>query len=93
MIKEGEIRNLVSRFAISCLRLFGSRLVDQRTGQRTQRVFAIAFRGKIHVVGLEEPMKVEFEPQARLTYWNQSLVFRSHEQPDFPRTAKEIHKP
>jgi hypothetical protein len=64
--------------------LFGSRIVDVRTGRLLGRGLLVPFRGKIHVIGLEKPVIPVFVPQERLTYWKQELGFTAHPPPDFP---------
>lgn len=76
------------RFALSVgTRMFGRKLVDQRTGQVAGRVFVIVWRGKIRIIGGPVGFKPEFMPQDRLTYWMQDLGFSSHPTPDFPDEA------
>jgi hypothetical protein len=41
------------------------------------------------VIGLDAAVRPMFQPQKRLTYWKQEIVFTEHPQPDF---AREIEK-
>ncbi len=73
-------RSLILRLA----RLLGSEIVDYRTGQGLGRCLLVPWRGKIHVIGLDEAVIPVFLPQTRLTYWKQELGFTVHPPPDFP---------
>ena len=42
---------------------------DYRTGEKIGRALLIPWRGKVHVVGLKEAVRVVFLPQERLTFW------------------------
>ena len=74
------LRNVGVRIA----QTLGTRIVDQRTGEVIGRGFFVAWRGKIHVIGLEKPMRVVWLPQKRITYWKQEIGFASHPPVDFP---------
>ena len=78
------LRTLVVQLA----RLLGSPVVDQRTGQVVGRAMLIAFRGKVHVIGLDAAVRPVFLPQERLTYWKQELGFTTHPPPDFPHEPR-----
>ena len=65
-------------------RLFASDLVDFRTGKKIGRALLLPWRGKIHVIGLDEAVQVTFIPQERLTFWKQEIGFTAHPPPDFP---------
>ena len=41
-----------------------------------------------HVIALDAPVKVEFVPQARLTFWKQEIGFSAHPAPDFPHEPR-----
>lgn len=82
-------RPLLRSVGIRAAQLFGSPLRDARTGQELGRVLLIPWRGKIHVIGLEEVrVRPVFVPQERLTYWKQEIGFTTHDTPDFPREAQ-----
>ena len=71
--------------------VFGTRVVDQRTGQVLGKALFIPWRGKLRVIGLEEKRVIPaFESQERLTYWHQSIGFSTHPEPDFPH-EREAH--
>jgi len=79
---------------------FGTQLRDAETGEVLGRVLIVPWRGRIHVIGLEElTVRPAFLPQQRLTYWKQDLGFTRLPPPDFPREAdphpgpSEAHKP
>jgi hypothetical protein len=69
--------------------VFGARVIDQRTGQAVGKALFIPWRGKLRVVGLADKRVIPaFESQQRLTYWNQTLMFTTHPEPDFPNERK-----
>jgi len=70
-------------FGLAIARLFASDIVDSRTGEKIGRALLLPWRGKIHVIGLDEAVKVEFLPQTRLTFWKQEIGFSVHPDPDF----------
>jgi hypothetical protein len=73
------------RNAVLCLaRLCGSTIIDYRSGKVLGRALLVPFRGKIHVIGLANPVVPIFTPQDRLTYWKQDLGFTAHPPPNFP---------
>jgi hypothetical protein len=76
----GKLRVL----GLAFVRLFASDLVDFRTGKKIGRALLLPWRGKIHVIGLEEAVQVAFIPQERLTFWKQEIGFTVHPPPDFP---------
>ncbi len=74
--------------------VFGGRVIDQRTGQSVGKAIFIPWRGKVRVIGLEDKRVIPaFESQERLTYWNQSLTFSTHPEPDFPHERKAHDNP
>ena len=73
---------------LAIARLLASDLRDSRTGEKIGRALLLPWRGKIHVIGLEEAVKVEFVPQARLTFWKQEIGFSAHPAPDFPHEPR-----
>ena len=79
-----KIRDL----GLAVARLFASDLVDFRTGERIGRALLLPWRGKIHVIGLDEAVQVAFLPQERLTFWKQEIGFTSHPLPDFPHEPR-----
>ena len=79
-----KIRDL----GLAVARLFASDLVDFRTGEKIGRALLLPWRGKIHVIGLEEAVQVAFRPQERLTFWKQEIGFTAHPPPDFPHEPR-----
>jgi hypothetical protein len=71
-------------------RLVGTRLVDFQTGRDLGKALIIAWRGKVHVIGLEQAVRVVFLPQKRLTYWKQDIGFTTHPPPDFPNETSKM---
>jgi hypothetical protein len=72
----------------------GARVVDQRTGQVIGKAIFIPWRGRLRIIGLEDKRVIPaFERQERLTYWQQSLSFSTHPEPDFPneRNDRKAH--
>ena len=65
--------------------LFGSNLIDYRTGRKIGRAFLVPWRGKILIIGLREHVIPVFLPQERATYWKQEIGFTVHSPVDFPR--------
>jgi hypothetical protein len=80
----------VSKFLHSILKafvsLFGSDLVDFRTGEKVARAFVICWGGHIYLIGLEGKTQVIplFLPQERLCFWKRRIGFTTHPPPDFP---------
>jgi hypothetical protein len=87
MIRK-SIRALVLRIAHT----FGTRITDFRSGKSLGRALIISWRGKIHVIGLMGAVRPMFQPQKRLTYWKQEIVFTEHSPPDFPRQENSEKK-
>ncbi len=81
MTFKGLIRSLVLKIAHT----IGTPIKDFRTGRSFGRAFIIPWRGKIHVIGLKVAVRPMFQPQKRLTYWKQEIVFTEHPAPDFAR--------
>ena len=80
MTLKMRIRN----FGVRLAQTFGTRVIDQRTGNVLGRAFVIPWRGRIHVIGLETPVRVIWVPQERVTYWKQEIGFITHPAPDYP---------
>jgi hypothetical protein len=77
------MRKFIRSLGLSLARIFGSQVTDFQTGRRLDKALMIPWRGKIHVIGLKENVRPMFQPQERLTYWKQSIVFTVHPSPDF----------
>jgi hypothetical protein len=72
------------KVGVRLAQLFGTRIIDQRTGRIIGRAFVMPWRGKIHVIGLDTPARVHWIPQERVTYWKQEIGFETHPPPDYP---------
>jgi hypothetical protein len=79
------MKMLIRSVLLLIARTFGAKIVDQRTGNPVGRALIIPWRGKIHVIGLEAAVRPMFQPQKRLTYWKQEILFTVHSPPDFPK--------
>lgn len=82
------MRKLVRSVILFVARTFGTHITDNETKESLGRVLIIPWRGKVHVIGLQRAVRIEFRPQERLTYWKQEIVFRVHPPPDFPNERK-----
>jgi len=80
MTLQLRIRNL----GVWLAQALGTRIIDQRTGNVVGRAFIIPWRGKVHVIGLETPVRLIWVPQKRVTYWKQEIGFTTHPPPDYP---------
>lgn len=74
----------IRRFGLAIARTLGTDIIDQRTGKSVGRALLLPWRGKIHVIGLEAPVRVIWIAQQRLTYWKQEIGFATHPKTDFP---------
>ena len=84
------IRKLIRSVGLSFARLVGTRVTDFNSGRVLGKALIVPWRGKIHVIGLEASVRPQFQPQERLTYWKQEIVFSEHPSPNFPHeTAKK----
>jgi hypothetical protein len=84
-----KIRMLLRRIGLAIARRFASDLRDDITGERLGRALLIPWRGKIHVVGLDQPLRVAWSAQKRLTYWKQEIGFTKAEPVDFPNIRED----
>ena len=82
------LRQKVRNLGVALAGFFGSDLRDCRTGEKIGRALLIPWRGKVHVVGLQEAVRVVFLPQERLTFWKQEIGFTAHPPPDFPHEPR-----
>lgn len=90
------MKTVLRQFLKGLVFVFGARIVDQRTGKVIGKALFIAWRGRLRVIGLEERRVIpKFESQERLTYWQQSISFSTHPEPDFPneRAANDHFDP
>jgi hypothetical protein len=69
------------------VRLFGFTLRESVSGEPLGKFLIIPWRGQIHFIGLDtshaRPFYPVFLPQGRVTYWRQTLGFRSYPVPDY----------
>jgi len=86
-------RMLIRAAGLRLARACGMALRDAKTGAILGRALVIPWRGKLHVIGLDEPVQPMFLPQKRLTYWKQELGFTKHPPPDFPRVDRQRTAP
>ncbi|MGH8102379.1 MAG: hypothetical protein ACREIW_13845 [Chthoniobacterales bacterium] len=83
------MRKLIRAIGLKIAHTIGTPVRDFRSGKSLGRALMFPWRGKIHVIGLKEPLRPMFQPQKRLTYWKQEIVFTEHPPPDFPREREE----
>ena len=86
------MRMMIRTVGLWIARTCGTRVKDVESGQDLGRAIMFAWRGKIHVIGLEQPVRAVFLPQKRLTYWKQEIGFTTHPPPDFPNERDNIGK-
>jgi hypothetical protein len=79
------MRKIIRAIGLKIAHMIGTRITDYRSGRSFGRALIIPWRGKIHVIGLQAAVRPMFQPQKRLTYWKQEIVFTEHPPPDFPR--------
>ena len=87
------MRKLIRAAGLIFARILGTRLTDFQTGRPLGKALMIPWRGKIHVIGLEKDVRVIFQPQKRLTYWKQEIVFTTHPSVDFPKEKSTTGQP
>ena len=80
------MRKLIRAIGLKIAHTIGTPVRDFRSGKSLGRALMLPWRGKIHVIGLKEPLRPMFQPQKRLTYWKQEIVFTEHPPPDFERS-------
>jgi hypothetical protein len=80
------MKSIVRRIGLAVLcRLWGVKLVDQRTGEVIGRVVVVRWKGGLRLIGLNGvAVQPHFLPQATESYWAQDLGFSTHPPPDFP---------
>jgi hypothetical protein len=85
---EQLMRKLIRSAVLRVARTFGAHVIDFESGRLLGKALIIPWRGKIHVIGLDVAVRPMFQPQKRLTYWKQEIVFTEHPPPDFPNIRK-----
>ena len=86
------IRKFIRAVGLKIAQTIGTPIKDFPSGRPLGRALIIPWRGKIHVIGLKAAVLPRFQPQKRLTYWKQEIVFTVHPPPDFPREAKQENR-
>lgn len=87
------MRKLIRAAGLFITRLLGTRVTDFQTGHPLGKALIIPWRGKIHVIGLEKDVRAIFQPQKRLTYWKQEIVFTTHPSVNFPKEKSTTDRP
>jgi hypothetical protein len=82
------IRKFIRDVGLKIAQTIGTPIKDFPSGRSLGRALVIPWRGKIHVIGLKAAARPMFQPQKRLTYWKQEIVFTEHPSPDFPNIRK-----
>ena len=87
------IRKFIRAVGLKIAQTIGMRIKDFPSGRSLGRALIIPWQGKIHVIGLDVAVRhvavrPMFQPQKRLTYWKQEIVFTEHPLPDFPNIRK-----
>jgi hypothetical protein len=82
------IRKFIRAVGLKIAQTIGTKIRDFPSGRSLGRALIIPWRGKIHVIGLKAAVRPMFQPQKRLTYWKQEIVFTEHPSPDFPNIRK-----
>jgi hypothetical protein len=82
------IRKFIRTVGLKIAQTIGTPIKDFPSGRSLGRALVIPWRGKIHVIGLKVAVRPMFQPQKRLTYWKQEIVFTEHPSPDFPNIRK-----
>src|SRR4029077_5371257 len=82
------IRKFIRAVGLKIAQTIGTKIRDFPSGRSIGRALIIPWRGKIHVIGLKAAVCPMFQPQKRLTYWKQEIVFTDHPSPDFPNIRK-----
>ncbi|MEP6698433.1 MAG: hypothetical protein ABJB09_01760 [Verrucomicrobiota bacterium] len=78
------IRKLIRAAGLKIAHTIGTPIKDFQSGRSFGRALIMPWRGKIHVIGLDAAVRPMFQPQKRLTYWKQEIVFTELPPPDFP---------
>ena len=88
-----SLRYFIRKLGLAISRRIGFAVIDYRTGKLLSRALFIPWRGKIHIIGLEGDVRPIFQPQKRLTYWKQEIVFTTHPPVDFPKEKSNADQP
>ena len=82
------IRKFIRAVGLKIAQTIGTSIKDFPSDRSLGRALVIPWRGKIHVIGLNVAVRPMFQPQKRLTYWKQEIIFTEHPPPDFPNIRK-----
>ena len=82
------IRKFIRAVGLKIAQTIGTPIKDFPSGRSLGRALVIPWRGKIHIIGLKAAVHPMFQPQKRLTYWKQEIVFTEHPPPDFLNIRK-----
>ena len=91
-IVEKLMRKLIRSAILMIAHTFGARIISFESGRNLGKALIIPWHGKIHIIGLQAAVRPMFQPQKRLTYWKQEIVFTEHSSPDFPN-IRMIERP
>ena len=86
------IRKFIRAVGLKIAQTIGTPINDFPSGRSLGRALVIPWRGKIHVIGLKAAARPMFQPQTRLTYWKQEIIFTEHPPPDF-RNIRKTERP
>lgn len=86
------MRKFIRGVGLKIAQAIGTPIKDFQSGRKIGRALIIPWRGKIHVVGLKAAVRPMFQPQRRLTYWKQEIVFTEYSAPDYPRETESASK-
>lgn len=83
-----SFRQTIRAVLLGFARRFGATIKDE-TGRVVGRALIIPFRGKIHVIGLERPVRPVWARQNRLSYWKQEISFTVPPPVNFPHETSK----
>jgi N-acetylglucosaminyldiphosphoundecaprenol N-acetyl-beta-D-mannosaminyltransferase len=88
-LQWSTMKPAVRNFGLRLIDLFASDITDCVSSESLGRGLILGWGGRIKVIGHETlpPLIPRFLPQRRLTYWQQSIGFTTHRQPDYPRLS------
>lgn len=85
------MRSFLKKLGGIYIRILGSPIRDEESGELLGKAFILVWRGRIHLIGFTGavPLKPVFRIQDRIRYWRQSVGFTRSSPPDFPRERPE----
>jgi hypothetical protein len=78
------MRQFLRSIGLFVARALGTKIVDIESGRTLGKALVISWGRKVHVIGLETPVRAVFLPQKRLAYWKQEIGFTTQPPPDYP---------